>query len=465
MAGITMAGKGSGLELESIISTFVAAEKTPKEARINDKEITLTTELSGVGTLRAALADFQSVTGKLGNADSFYQSKTHLQYQGKTLDSAAIVADGDARSQLPISIATKGVVPKGSFNVQVQRLAQGARLESDFMSDREAKLGQGIIYFDAGKRSFEVNVDTTDSLQDIQNKINDAPDNYGVSANLISSDLGAKMVYTSETSGKDNDLQVFTSAPSLDIIATAMTGQAAKDAIITVDGNTITQDSNVFSHAVSGVTITANSLTDKFDAVNFSTATDHSAVKELVYQFVDGYNNLMNTINTLTNPETGTLKSDATARSVKQSLQTITGGVINGTSGRLNTLYAAGISLEEGGSIAVSPFGDNGGKSGEQRLDDAVNNSLDDLGKLFAGSDGVATQVNAVLNNNLSSKGTISQRQGLLNSNLHQLEDDRSKLDRHIASFEDTLRKKYTALDNTVSRYNATGDYIRKVLG
>ena len=90
---------------------------------------------------------------------------------------------------------------------------------------------------------------------------------------------------------------------------------------------------------------------------------------------------------------------------------------------------------------------------------------MGDLGKLFAGDGGVATQMNGVLDNNLNNKGTISQRQMLLNSDLRELGDDRSKLDRYISSFEDTLRQKYTAMDNVVSRYNATGDYIRNVLG
>jgi flagellar hook-associated protein 2 len=67
--------------------------------------------------------------------------------------------------------------------------------------------------------------------------------------------------------------------------------------------------------------------------------------------------------------------------------------------------------------------------------------------------------------NSLGNKGMISQQENMLSENLRDIGDDRAKLDRYISSFENTLRKKYTALDNTVSRYNATGDYIRNVLG
>ncbi len=463
MAGITMAGSGSGLDLETIITTFVTAEKTPKETRLNKKEVDLTTELSGIGTLKSGLADFKVITGQLGNVDSFYQSKTNIHYQGRNIEQTT--AGGGDSAALPITIKTKGVVPKGAFDVEVKQLAQGARLESDFLPARETKPGQGMLYFDAGKDTFQVNVNINDTLQNIQKKINDAPDNYGISANVISSDLGAKIVYTSEKSGKANDLSVFTSDSSLNIISSSMSGQPATDAIITVDGNTITKDTNVFNHAVSGVTITANSLTKLNEPAKFSTSTDHAAVQELIYGFVDGYNTLMDSINVLTNPETGVLKYDSSARSIKQQLQNITGSVVSDASKKLNTLYGAGISLEEGGMLAVNPFGMNGSKSGSQRLNDAVNDSLDDLGKLFAGDNGIAAQVNSVLTNNLGNKGMISQQENMLSENLRDIGDDRAKLDRYVSSFENTLRKKYTALDNTVSRYNATGDYIRNVLG
>ncbi|GIC76597.1 flagellar filament capping protein FliD [Moritella sp. F3] len=464
MAGITMAGSGSGLDLESIITSFVSAEKMPKESRLNKKEVAVTTELSGVGTLKAALADFKATSAELGNTDSFFQSKTNIRYQGRNVEQTSADAGSDSAAS-PITIQTKGVVPKGAFDVEVKQIAQGARLESDFLPDRDSKPGQGMLYFDAGKNTFQVDVNITDTLQDIQMKINDAPDNYGISANVISSDVGAKIIYTSDKTGKENGLTVFTSDSSLNRISSSMVGQQATDAIITVDGNMITKDNNIFNHAVSGVTITANSLTNLNEPANFSTATDHAAVEDLVYGFVDGYNTLMDTINVLTNPETGVLKLDPTARSVKQQLQTITGGVVEGANKQLNTLYAAGISLEEGGMLSISPFGKNGGQSGTQRLNDAVSNSLDDLGKLFAGDNGIAAQVNKVLSDSLGNRGMISVQQDMLNNNLRDIEDDRIKLDEHISSFENTLRKKYTALDNTVTRYNATGDYIRNVLG
>ena len=37
----TLAGIGSGLDLESIISTFVKAEKGPKVERLNEKELSI----------------------------------------------------------------------------------------------------------------------------------------------------------------------------------------------------------------------------------------------------------------------------------------------------------------------------------------------------------------------------------------------------------------------------------------
>jgi len=459
---ITMAGTGSGLDLESIISTFVSAERAPKEARLNEKEITINTEFSGVGTLRSALADFKDITARLGNTDTFYQSKTFLSYQGSKQESGS---ESETKSSLPISIKASGVVPKGTFDVKVNQLASGSRLESTYLPARSSTIGAGVANFSAGSETFNITIAATDTLQDIQKLINDAPDNFGVSANIISSDLGAKIIYTSEQTGAANNLSVTSINSGLGIITSGMVGDAATDAIIEVDGSVITQANNTFDKAVSGVAITANSLTEGLDTVTFSTATNPPAIKELVTDFVEGYNALMSQINTLTHPETGSLKFDSTARGIKQQMQMLTGSEVTGTTGRLNTLYSAGISLEEGGVLAINPFGSNGGKSGEERLNEAISSSLGDLGKLFAGTGGVATKLDGLLANSLDSKGTISQRQTLLNSGLRELEDDRADLDRYIESFEDTLRQKYTALDSTVSRYNATRDYLSSQLG
>ena len=68
---ITSAGIGSGLDLEGIIEAYINAEAIPTEIRLQNKEIRLTTELSGVGQFKSALSTFESVVKKLGATDAF----------------------------------------------------------------------------------------------------------------------------------------------------------------------------------------------------------------------------------------------------------------------------------------------------------------------------------------------------------------------------------------------------------
>ena len=71
MATITSAGVGSGIDFESIIEKTVAAEQTVTENTLNKRELNYNTELSGVGTFKAALDNFNEVLQILGDEDTF----------------------------------------------------------------------------------------------------------------------------------------------------------------------------------------------------------------------------------------------------------------------------------------------------------------------------------------------------------------------------------------------------------
>ena len=53
---ITAAGVGSGLDIESLVTQLVAAERSPVENRILRQDAQITAELSAFGTFKNALA-------------------------------------------------------------------------------------------------------------------------------------------------------------------------------------------------------------------------------------------------------------------------------------------------------------------------------------------------------------------------------------------------------------------------
>src|SRR3546814_13714176 len=70
MTTITNAGVGSGLDLETLISNLVTADKTPTQTRLTQKQSTLSTQLSAVGTFKAVLSNLQSKLDALKSGGS-----------------------------------------------------------------------------------------------------------------------------------------------------------------------------------------------------------------------------------------------------------------------------------------------------------------------------------------------------------------------------------------------------------
>ena len=57
----TINGYNSGLDIKNIVSTLVAAEKAPKEAQLKRLESDTTAKFTGIGQLKSAISDLQTI--------------------------------------------------------------------------------------------------------------------------------------------------------------------------------------------------------------------------------------------------------------------------------------------------------------------------------------------------------------------------------------------------------------------
>src|SRR5690606_1927202 len=71
MAGIQAAGVGSGLDIASLVSQLVAAERQPLDARLDRRATANTVELSALGSLRGALATLRDALAPLRSTAAF----------------------------------------------------------------------------------------------------------------------------------------------------------------------------------------------------------------------------------------------------------------------------------------------------------------------------------------------------------------------------------------------------------
>lgn len=443
---VTSAGIGSGLDLEGIITAYVNAEAIPQEIRLQEKEDRLKAEVSGVGQYKSALSSFESILKKLDDVDAFNK---------QTIDV----------SSTDIAVTTNGLASNGSFSIEVEQLAQGSRLESlkTFTAATDV-VGSGTLTFGAGANNFNVTIAATDTLSDIRDKINESGDNFGVVANVITSDAGTFLSYTSEITGDVNDLTV-TSTGTLDSIsnAGATEVQAAADAIIYVDNNKITKETNEFKNVIEDVTITATNA-NIGNPTTLTIAQDKDNGVNLLNEFVNGYNALVNTMTDLSNPENGELAFDSSIRQMKSQFNSIISATVSGLTGSLDTLDSVGISITKTGTLEISAVGFGTLPSGIEKRDDALANKLNEVGELFASTNGVATKMSELIDSYNGSDGSLTKRESSLNTDLSGIKDEYTALESKLRDFEDTLRKKFTFLDSTVAQYNATSTWLTTAL-
>ncbi|BBN81084.1 flagellar hook-associated protein 2 [Pseudoalteromonas sp. A25] len=457
MASITSAGVGSGLDLEAIISATLDAENAPKVARFDKKESTLKVQLTALGQIKSDLSTFESSLDILKDISNFNKRKTSVTQP----------AGGDI-----ISVTSQSTATEGSFNVAVKQLAQGSRAVQSDASAYTATTdvvtaSGGTLSFAAGGKTFDITLAAGATLADLRTAINESGDNFGVSANIINTGSQSKLVFTSSETGAGNDLVVTNNTAELDKVSTQANGggaggmvidptkDAAQNAIIEIDGIEVSSATNTFENAIQDSTITVlkKSPADPNDATKLLTAglnidTDKEFVKETLNKFVESYNALMKTLNTMVTAKT----VDATARGLRDTLVNQLSSSVSGA-GNLQTIFDAGLSLEKNSKLEVK-------NSGVNTLDEVLNESYDDIGKLFAGVGGVAETLSGTVDLYLKAGGLISDQKDALESDKRALADDRERHTYRMQVYESRLREKYASLDVLVAGLRSQGNAI-----
>ena len=393
MAGISSPGIGSGLDVRSIVSQLVDAERAPVENRLNRREAGYQAELTAYGSLKSVLSVFQDTLSKLTNYNDFQSLRVSPS------DRATVSAT-----------ATDSAVA-GNYSIEVSALAKSQSLASKAFADTSSTVGTGTLTFqfgsyDSGTNTFSpsatqatktVDISATDnSLVGIRDAVNNAA--IGVSASIINDGTGNRLVFNSENSGAENSLNIsvtdLSDASNTDNVGlsqlaydpTAVAGSgknmsetvAAKDAAFSVNGLAVTSSSNDVSSVIEGVTLNLKAETTG-TPVTVLLSENTSAVTGNVESFVEGYNELMKSINNLTsyNADTGrgsVLQGDSVTRGLTSQVRNILSSAVSGLSGAYRSLADIGITTQSGGTLALD----------KTKLSDAMAADFSVVGKLFA---------------------------------------------------------------------------------
>ncbi len=443
MGLITSAGIGSGIDVESIINALVNAERAPKETSLSRLESTTNSTLSGLGQLQSALSTLNDSLDNLTQANFKARSAT------------------SSNTSL-LTASANSLASNTQFDVTINQVAKYTQLSTGVIAgDSSTVLGSGNLTFNStGGDTFIVNVGATDSLADIVYNINNATDNFGISATLVNGDSGTKIVYRGVDTGTDNNFTVTNDNANLAPISDGNGGllvidQAAQNADISIAGLTITSQSNTFSQAVTGVDLTLSPNTTPPQTVTVTVDKDVPTVKANIEQFVDDYNafiSLANKLGSAVEGSEGALLGDSTLRNIVRSINTTISSSVASAPADFNSLSKIGITTEKNGTLSIN----------STTLNNALNNNFDFVGNVFYATDGVGTTLQNSIKPYEEFSGLIDQREDSLRSILTRINEDRDKLDYRIEALEISLRKKFSAMDSLVSQFNFTSTYLQQ---
>jgi len=335
-------------------------------------------------------------------------------------------------------------------------------------------------------------VKSTDSLSSIMEKINS---NSAAGVTISYSSITDRFTMTADNSGSGDNVVISDISGNL-MSAFGLTAAAgAQDtkgvnAILSVNGQSITRSSNTFE--VDGAKVTLNSTTAS--PVTLTMTEDATSLTDTIKKFVEDYNSMIDSINGLIKEEidsdyppltddqkedmteteiadweakskSGILRGDNLLRSIASKLQsTVIGLSVNGTS-----LYSMGISsagYTENGKLQIN----------EAKLKTALETKGSEIRELFTSEKGLGNALNDIITNATKtsgvkgSRGTLVDVAGVDNTSSNtenSIFDQMKKTTKNIKTLqtrltaeETRLWNKFTAMETAINSLNSQSSIL-----
>jgi flagellar hook-associated protein 2 len=464
MATITSAGIGSGLDIESLVSKLVSAERTPI-TQLAQKTEGLKTELSAFGKVQSTLATLRDAAAKLTSPSTW----------GGTLATSS-----DPTS---VSVSAGAGAAIGNVSIEVSKLAQSQTLVSSTpYASSTTTVGQGSLTITlgawgsnnttfadkAGASPITINIgDGQDTLTGIRDAINSA--NAGVTASIVNDATGARLSLRSIATGETNGFRIEATGglsslaydPRIGVTSLIQT-LPAQNARALINGIDVSSESNSLKEAIDGLNITLLKTTTI--PASITVGQDKDSIKKLITDFTAAYNAVNALLREQTkydegNKTAGALQGDSTAVGLQNQLRSIIGGTTS-LAGGIGRLAEIGLEAGSDGNL----------KTSETKLNTALGN-LDSLKKLFMGldgtdssNDGFAQRIRSYIDGALSTDGRVSSRQAGLQKLIENNNKRADQLEDRVALTEARLRARYTALDTQMAKLNGLSNYVTQQL-
>lgn len=452
MAGIT--GIGSGMNIKEMVGALVNAEKAPKEAQLARLEKATTSKISALGQLNGALNTFQTALKGLNDVSLFEKRSA------TSSNSAVLTATASKTAQA------------GTYSVKVEQLATGSKTATKALEGFTAGSGGtlSVRLGDSGE-STAVAIAAGATLEQVRDALNTQLKDTGISANLVTNpdDGKTRLVMTSSNTGVGKDVQISSSDAGLQDLAIGSgplnssdpdSGgvlEASANAKFSIDGLALQSATNTIEGAIPEVTFNLVAA-DKDKAVTVKVDQDRGGVTGNVKKFVEAYNALVTTTNSLTSiikvgegkePVTGGLVGDASVRGLVSSLRS---ELVTAGPGNLKVLADLGITTQKDGTLAID----------DAKLKAGLEKDIDAVSTLFTGDAGLMKRLDSRIAGYVGSDGVLNQRISGLNKTINSVDEQREALTLRIDKMQTRLFAQFNAMDSLVGQLMSTSDWMKQ---
>lgn len=445
---ISSAGLGSGLDINSLVSGLVQAEKQPLNS-LNKKKTTYNNQLSAFGRVKSDLDAFRSALSSLKLNTDF-----------------ALTKATSSNTTILTATSTSSAVA-GSYDIKVSTLAQAGVHASAGKASATAAIGvanfdsglpgSSTVSFSAAGKSFDISVSDTDTLETVRDKINNAVVGGETSAqslakaSVINAGTSAapsyKLVVASTGKGLENDVSISSTDAALNAYFNFSSSQPATNATFTVNGLSIERSTNTVSDVIDGVTLNLASA-DNTKTLTLAVAQDTEAITKKLNDFVSAYNKLAGTVSSL-HQKGGSLEADNSAKSVIYNLQGVFNEPASIAGGNYSWLAEVGISFKKDGTLALD----------SSAFTKALESNFDGVVSMFTDStQGFAHRLYNSASNMLTTDGLVDSRISGINARIKTLEGSIDRENVRIENVEKRLRAQFSRLDSYLGTMkNSTG--------
>ena len=186
MGGISSLGAGSGLDLNSLVTSLLRAERSPTESRLNRTQARAETQLSALGRLNGALGELTSKVSALDN----------LEVSRRATSSTSAT----------VGVRSTGTPETGSYRVQVSQLATAQSLASATFADAEDPVGSGTLSLSQGDQTVTLDLAEGSSLRDVRDAINGSA--ADIQAVIVRDGDSSRLLLSSSLTGGAGEMTV-----------------------------------------------------------------------------------------------------------------------------------------------------------------------------------------------------------------------------------------------------------------